>query len=189
MRGEVGLSLSEGSLCRSAPGHRKHHLAPKPADKPGSVPWCVTRVAVIYLGQRLPAASSGLPGAQTGRVAPFQGRHKAYSDIAPAWPCSRWGMPGRPCCHERRWSLAPPFHHHREPTANRWRLTADSWLSASLWPFSVGSPRLGVTQHRTLWSPDFPRPIPGTRPPGRLERQLYDSTLVVHVKGYSTNGL
>ena len=44
--------------------------APKPADKPGSVPWHVARVAVIYLGQRLPAVSSGLPGTRAGRAAP-----------------------------------------------------------------------------------------------------------------------
>lgn len=31
-------------------------------------------------------------------------------DIAPAWPCSRWGMPGRRHCCRRRWSLKPPFH-------------------------------------------------------------------------------
>jgi len=40
---------------------------------------------------------------------------------------------------------------------------------------SCGSPRLGVTQHLALWSPDVPRTGPrprrdgpGTRPPGRL---------------------
>ena len=27
----------------------------------------------------------------------------------------------------------------------------------SLWPYSAGSLRLGVTQHRALWSSDFPR--------------------------------
>ncbi len=27
-----------------------------------------------------------------------------------------------------------------------------------LWPFSVKLPRLGVTQHRALWSLDFPHP-------------------------------
>ncbi len=33
-----------------------------------------------------------------------------------------------------------------------------------------GSPRPGVTRHRTLWSPDFPQPWanPGPRPPGLL---------------------
>ena len=33
-------------------------------------------------------------------------------DFAPAWPCSRRGLPGRPHYGGRRWSLTPPFHHH-----------------------------------------------------------------------------
>jgi hypothetical protein len=37
-------------------------------------------------------------------------------DFAPAWPCSRRGLPGRPHCCGRRWSLTPPFHPYR-----RWR--------------------------------------------------------------------
>src|SRR5947207_6565709 len=40
------------------------------------------------------------------------------------------------------------------------------FLSVAL---SCGSPRLGVTQHPALWSPDVPRAgQAGTRPPGRL---------------------
>ena len=72
--------------------------------------------AVIYLGRRLPAASSGLPGAQTGRAAPWGVRVQlncTLTPLAPAWPCSRWGLPGRPGHPRRRWSLTPPFHHHR----------------------------------------------------------------------------
>jgi hypothetical protein len=34
-----------------------------------------------------------------------------------AWPCSWWGLPGRPCHHGRRWSLTPPFHHHRSDSS------------------------------------------------------------------------
>lgn len=33
-------------------------------------------------------------------------------EIAPAWPCSRRGLPGRTHYCARRWSLTPPFHHH-----------------------------------------------------------------------------
>src|SRR5512143_1170504 len=33
-------------------------------------------------------------------------------DFAPAWPCSRRGLPGRLHYGGRRWSLTPPFHHH-----------------------------------------------------------------------------
>ena len=28
-----------------------------------------------------------------------------------------------------------------------------------LWHYAVGSPRLAVSQHRALWSPDFPHPL------------------------------
>lgn len=31
----------------------------------------------------------------------------------PAWPCSRWGLPGRRHRCRRRWSLTPPFHPRR----------------------------------------------------------------------------
>jgi hypothetical protein len=50
---------------------------PKRTDKPSSVPWR-TRVAVIYLVRRLPAASSGLPGGP--------GRRAASRRLAPS-PC------------------------------------------------------------------------------------------------------
>lgn len=77
--------------------------APKPADKPGSV--VGDHLSGTTVTRRLWRPTRGSAG--TGRPAP------AEADFAPAWPCSRWGMPGRPCHHERRWSLTPPFHHHR----------------------------------------------------------------------------
>ncbi len=61
--------------------------------------------AIISLGGMLPCRSSGLPGAQGVRAAP-----RLLAGIAPAWPCSRWGLPGRRHCCRRRWSLTPPFH-------------------------------------------------------------------------------
>jgi len=39
----------------------------------------------IYLGRRLPAASSGQPGDGAGRL-----------HSPPIWPCSGWGLPSRP---------------------------------------------------------------------------------------------
>ena len=38
---------------------------------------------------------------------------------------------------------------------------------------SVGSPRLGVTQHRALWSSDFPRTLARPRSPNRLRYHHY----------------
>jgi len=44
--------------------------------------------------------------------------------------------------------------HHRFTLACAATAAIGGLLSV---PLSVGSPRLGVTQHRALWSPDFPR--------------------------------
>lgn len=67
--------------------------------KPHSVP---RRVVIIYLGRRLLDASCSLPGAFCGTSRPN----------APAWPCSRWGLPSRRHRCPRWWSLTPPFHPH-----------------------------------------------------------------------------
>ncbi len=83
------------------------------------------------------------------------------------WPCSGWGLPSRPG-HPGRWcALAAPFH----PclcTASR---AIGGLFSVAL---SCGSPRLAVSQHPALWSPDLPQPATAPkaplrpRPPGRL---------------------
>ena len=84
-----------------------------------------------------------------------------------AWPCSGWGLPSRPG-HPGRWcALTAPFHPYLcgpEPAIG-------GLFSVAL---SCGSPRLAVSQHPALWSPDLPRPgpatevRPGPRSPGRL---------------------
>ena len=73
--------------------------APRSACKPGSVPRgdaihrvrrfiAPAGVAVIYLGRRLPAASSGLPGARTGRAAPCPPRRASpLLGLAPGGGC------------------------------------------------------------------------------------------------------
>ncbi len=48
------------------------------------------------------------------------------------------------------WALTPPFHPCPTPLSRHRAVS----LSVAL---SVGSPRLGVTQHPALWSPDFPQ--------------------------------
>ena len=52
-----------------------------------------------------PQGSCSLPEAPGGRAAP-----RPRTGFAPAWPCFRWGLPGRRHCCRRRWSLTPPFH-------------------------------------------------------------------------------
>ncbi len=70
----------------------------------------------------------------------------------PVWPCSGWGLHSRPG-HPGRWcALAAPFHPCLcRPVS---RPAIGGLLSVAL---SCGSPRLGVTQHPALWSPDVPR--------------------------------
>jgi hypothetical protein len=74
-------------------------------------------------------------------------------------PCSGWGLPSRPG-HPGRWcALAAPFH----PCLCGLTPAIGGLLSVSL---SFGSPRLAVSQHPALWSPDLPRhgPRPRTDP-------------------------
>jgi hypothetical protein len=104
----------------------------RPACKPRSVRQPIGAAAIIYLGHALPHGSSSLPDAQSGRAA------HCPKGFASAWPCSRWGLPGRWHRCQRRWSLTPPFH----PDRNRNRVRR---------LFSVAHPR------------DLPaRALPGT---------------------------
>jgi hypothetical protein len=78
--------------------------------------------------------------------------------------CSRWGLPSRPGHPGRWWSLTPPFH----PDRPRRNAAVGGLLSVAL---SRGSPRVAVSHHRALRSPDVPRPVTvgdRTRPSGRL---------------------
>lgn len=109
--------------------------------------WPVSRVlspvakgATIHLGLPLPTASSDLP-AHSGEP---PSRSKPSCAV---WSCSGWGLPsctGRPV---HWWALAPPFHPYLQRTGG-------GLFSVAL---SRGSPRVGVTHHPALWSPDFPR--------------------------------
>ncbi len=95
---------------------------------------------VIYLRRRLPGASSGLPEGEAGHlIALLFGL--APGGVFQASPVTRTagGLLHHRFTLTRRGALAPP---------------AGGMLSVAL---SVGSPRLGVTQHPALWSPDFPR--------------------------------
>ncbi len=82
-------------------------------------------------------------------------------DFAPAWPCSRWGLPGRRHCCRRRWSLTPPFHPYPRVKAPRGLAEANCAVfdpRAVLFCGPIrGLPRPGVARHRALWSADFPR--------------------------------
>jgi len=77
-------------------------------------------------------------------------------DFAPAWPCSRRGLPGHPHYCECRWSLTPPFHPHFLPQRVR-KQSVSVALSGRLTPRG-GFPAPDAIRRRALWSADFPRP-------------------------------
>ena len=93
---------------------------------------------VIPLGASSPIRSSNLPGPDAGRVM------RSLFGLAPGGVCRAGLLPGSRC------ALTAPFHPcHALPEEPFGGL-----LSVAL---SVGSRRPGVTWHRALWSPDFPR--------------------------------
>src|SRR3954467_9023961 len=136
------------------------------ACTPGSVPGCLaaSRWAVIHLGLPLPAGSSGLP-AGIGRAA-LERLRRTAENRPPSRPCSGWGLPshtGHPVCGgllHRRFTLTSA--------------SAGGLFSVAL---SRGSPRVAVSDHPALWSPDVPRRqvSPPTRPPSRLVRRVDQS--------------
>jgi hypothetical protein len=131
------------------------------ACRPGSVPAHLTvlRSATIHLGLPLPTASCGLPASSDGPSSNARaGLRRARTRRLPSWPCSGWGLPSRSGRPERWWSLTPPFHPYRP-------VRDGGLFSVAL---SRGSPRVGVTHHPALRSPDLPRGITPSRPPGQL---------------------
>jgi hypothetical protein len=107
------------------------------------------QVAIIYLGQQLPTASSNQPGGL--QTSSLQGRCLGRRTIPPIWSCSRWGLPSRPVT----------------------RPLVSSYLTISPLPGCIGgagryvsvalslrSPSLAVSQHPALRSSDFPRALP-----------------------------
>ena len=93
---------------------------------------------VIPLGASSPIRSSNLPGPDAGRVM------RSLFGLAPGGVCRAGPLPDSRC------ALTAPFHPcHALPEEPFGGL-----LSVAL---SVGSRRPGVTWHRALWSPDFPR--------------------------------
>src|SRR5581483_11413950 len=104
--------------------------------------------AAIPLCRRLPVGSSSPPGGVYGRAAlPLSGL-----------------APGGVCLATRVTSDAGALLPHRFTLACATVAAIGGLFSVAL---SCGSPRLGVAQHRALWSPDVPRTgCTGTRPPG-----------------------
>ena len=97
---------------------------------------------IISLGRQLPSASSNLPGTDRGT-----GRPSFLLGFAPGGVCLA------ACVATDAGALLPhPFTLTPHVEGH----------SASLLHFAVGSPRLAVSQHRALWSADFPHPAAHT---------------------------
>src|SRR5690606_35461188 len=93
---------------------------------------------VIPLGASSPIRSSNLPGPDAGSAI------RSLFGLAPGGVCHAGLLPDSRC------ALTAPFHPcHALP-----KEPFGGLLSVAL---SVGSRRPGVTWHRALWSPDFPR--------------------------------
>ncbi len=144
---------------RRQPLGRLSRSKKRPGKKWQSRP--VSRVlswTVIPLGATSPLRSSNLPGDTAGRgiVSLF--------GLAPGGVCRAGLLPDSRC------ALTAPF----QPCHARLSTPFGGLLSVAL---SVGSRRPGVTWHRALWSPDFPRHPHAprcmwmTRLPGRLRRR------------------
>lgn len=124
----------------------KNEDADESACKPDSVPG---RLAAVPFGDH----PSGL--AVTDKLKrPTRGLGRATLERprrhlpVPSWPCSGWGLPSHPGHPGCWWSLTPPFHPY--PVEN----PPGGLFSVAL---SRGSPRVAVSNHPALWSPDFPR--------------------------------
>src|ERR671911_147474 len=125
----------------------------------GRTSWPVSRIlcprqqsgpATIHLGPPLPAVSSGLPGSSGGPPS-----------NAPCLTLLQVGFtepPGSPRALVVSYTTVSPL-----PDAE----ASGGLFSVAL---SRGLPRVGVTHHLALWSPDFPRQDPKAlpRPPGQL---------------------
>ncbi len=108
--GEGGLNWQR-PFAFSAKG-RLVRTAFERIDKPNSVlPAGRPAAVIIYLGRRLPAASSDQPEGQDEQ--PCGAQPKGLAPRLPTRSCSRWGLPSRPSHLGRWWSLTPPFHAYR----------------------------------------------------------------------------
>src|SRR3954454_1971246 len=131
--------------------------------KPGPVPRPVSPrfvAAAIHLELPLPTASSGLPGSSGGP--PSNAPCLTLLQVGFAEP------PGSPRALVVSYTTVSPL-----PAAE----AAGGLFSVAL---SRESPRVGVTDHPALRSPDFPRRVTPehhpTRPPGRLVRRTDQGT-------------
>ena len=155
-RGWTGERIGTASSCMCGQVRCGSGWADESVGKPDSVAHRERRGAIIHLRPLLPAAWCDLPGGSgeqpSGASADARTRPL---DLAPGGVCRATPV---------AWGAGGLLHHRFTLTSERGGL-----FSVAL---SRGSPRVGVTHHRALWSPDFPRPASkgGPRSPDRLVR-------------------
>ena len=177
-RRKIPLFSRRGSALRrhtSYSRQSKSEEKTKRASKPDSVRR-IGGVAIIYLGRRSPVGSSTLPAA-SDRITMESIRETGRLSLL-IWACWRWGLP----CHDRHRPRGALLPHHFTLTGgnvensgtecgrcnqasaiqrikrsrrirSRRRFHLGGVFSVAL---SLGSRRVGVTNHRALPSPDFP---------------------------------
>ena len=114
-------------------------------------PRITPRRATIHLRLPLPAASSGLPAGSGG---PPSNACAAPPTRKPSRTAPLDLAPGGVCRATRVTSRAGGLLHRRFTLTAGRRNAGGGLLSVAL---SRGSPRVGVTHHLALWSPDLPR--------------------------------
>ena len=140
----------------ACPLHVRVVLLARAGRKPGSVP-ALPPVVVIPLGRPLPDGSCDQLEIESTRATPAG--CPAISDRS----CSRWGLPcpprhrGRGALLPHRFTLTGAYPPHAGGPARGPRVGAGGLFSVAL---SFESPRLAVSQHPALRSPDFPRRAP-----------------------------
>ena len=154
----TGVKLRKSHNCR------RIRRADEPACRPGSVTGTLrSQRATIHLRLPLPTASSGLPAGSGG---PPSNAYAAPSNRSPSAPFDL--APGGVYRAARVASRAGGLLHHRftltSPDAEQVGVRESGLFSVAL---SRGSPRVGVTHHLALWSPDLPRHAPEGAQRGR----------------------
>jgi hypothetical protein len=141
------------------PAELRARTAERETNKPSSV---TRRPAAAGCGSFLWGAGCPSP------LAAYPGLERRGPRLAPAWPCTGWGLPCHRC-RQRRGGLLP----HRFTLACA---RAEPSAVCSLWHCPSPGRRPGVTRHPALWSSDFPRPA-RNRPRSTLSPVLSNSVL------------
>jgi hypothetical protein len=200
--------LGEGGLCSDPRSVRDRAVRIQSASGPHTTHDSHTQPTPVHPGQRGRAVVRAggadepacTPGSVPGRLA-AAGRRPSLSGCRcrqppAAYPQASDGPSSSACAGGRRTGLplglAPGGVYRAARVASgaggllhhRFTLTATADRGGGLLSVALsrGSPRVGVTHHPALWSPDVPRrrrrvaPVTPTRPPGRLVRRTPQGT-------------